>query len=104
MPLKRSAKHQALKELLKANPTNPKSDLMHNNNIIPTSVLDRVAKDYINYNYNYNTSQKKSIIDCYVNNNTITCYGSTTTSGWGSFPSSDTASFGGSGTEGAIQG
>lgn len=38
-------------------------------------------------------------------NTNLACYGSTTTSsnsGWGSFPSCDTATFGGSGTEGAM--
>jgi len=94
MPLKPSAKHRALKAYLEKNPTNTKSDLMHNTNIIPTSVLDRVAKDYINYNIN---TSKKSIIGDYTNN-MIACYGSTN---W-SFPSSDEATFGGSGTDGVI--
>jgi hypothetical protein len=98
MPLKRSPKHEALRAFLKENPTNNGSDIMNNRNIIPTSVLDRVEINYINYN----TSKKKSIIGDYTNN-MIACYGST---GYGStvwsLPSSDDATFGGSGTDGAI--
>jgi len=95
MPLKRSAKHQALRDFLKANPTNTKSDLMHSTNIIPTSELNRVENNYINYNIN---TSKKSIIGGDYTNNTITHYGS----GVWSLPSSDDATFGGSGTDGAI--
>lgn len=93
MPLSHSRKYKALKAFLQSNPTNTKSDLMHNTNIIPASELDRVVNNYINYN----TSKKKSIIGDYTNN-TITYYGSTV---W-SLPSSDDATFGGSGTDGAI--
>ena len=48
--------------------------------------------EYVNYNFKVD-----NVIGDYTNN-TIACYGSGNTSGWGSMPSSDTASFGGSGT------
>ena len=88
MPLKRSAKYQALIDeidRLKANPTNTKclSFLDDEKNIISESVKERMIKERTNYINNYiKFNETKSVIGDYVKN-TIAYYGSTTTSGWG---------------------
>lgn len=102
MPLEPSEKRLALIKFLKNNPTNTTSIWSDDTKIIPKRVIDRLRKEQ--EKNNITIIEPNSVIGDYANNaNTaIACYGSATTSGWGSFPSSDTASFGGSGTEGAI--
>lgn len=103
MPLKKSDRYKARKKMLAENPTNPVSILLSGQSIIPESFIERIREERQKY-VNMAPNETKPVIGDNMNT-TIACYGSTTTtsSGWGSFPSSDTATFGGSGTEGAIQ-
>jgi hypothetical protein len=101
MPFKKSAQHIAALKMVAENPTNPVSILLSGQSIIPEDILERMRKDQEKYNIVV-PNETKPVIGDNVNT-TIACYGSGSTSGWGSFPSSDTATFGGSGTEGVIQ-
>ena len=111
MPRQHSDKYKKLVKLLDENPVN--IDYLNKNSfcrddtkIISKDVLNRMKKENILYKLSNRLSFKhKSVIGDYVDN-TICSYGSSSSSssGWGSFPSSDSASFGGLGTEGAIQG
>ena len=103
MPIKKSEKHIAALKMLAKSPTNPVSILLSGQSILSKETIERMRKDQEKYNIVV-PNETQPVIGDNVNN-TIACYGSTTTtsSGWGSFPSSDTATFGGSGMEGAIQ-
>ena len=105
MPFKKSEKHLAALKMLAENPTEtPPNIVLSGQSILSKETIERMRKDQEKYNIVV-PNETKPVIGDNVNT-TIACYGSTTTttsSGWGSFPSSDTATFGGFGTEGAIQ-
>merc|ERR1712146_766008 len=101
MPFKKSKKHIAALKMVAENPTNPVSILLSGQSILSKETIERMRKDQEKYNFVV-PNETKPVIGDNVNT-TIACYGSGSTSGWGSMPSSDTATFGGCGTEGAIQ-
>lgn len=99
----------ALKELKKTPSFNPMSELNKPEcikyyqevleNVKAVTQKNRAAKPFLSVKRNIDDGPQVS----YDNNGIIYC-GTSGTSGWGSFPSTDSATFGGFGTEGAMSG
>ena len=103
MPFKKSDKYIALEKLILMQPKKLDNFLIDDTKIISQKTRNRLIKENVLHQITGNFKKEKSVIGDYATNY-IPCYGSSSSSGWGSFPSSDSASIGGVGTEGAIQG